>query len=105
MGFKREMARAAFALALLTGTATTHADPREPLIVTRLPEAEVHVVALTDPEAVEADREAQEFARAISQAAAADQQANSAKCRSSDPIPEGGAERLAWEANCRYRRR
>jgi hypothetical protein len=105
MGFKREIGRAAFGFALLTGTASIHADPREPLIVTRLPDNEVREVALADPEAVEADREAQEFARAISQAAASEQQANAARCRSSDPVPAAGPGRLAWEANCRYRRR
>lgn len=84
---------------------TNAASRGEPLIVTRLPETEVHEVALTDPEAGEADRQVQEFARAISQAAASDQQMNAAKCRSSDPIPAAGAERLVWEANCRYRRR
>lgn len=105
MGFKRQILRAVFGLALLTGTAPAYADPREPLIVTRLPEAEVQVVPLTDPEAVEADRQAQLFAQAIIQAAAAQRQTDTVKCRSSDPVPAGGAERLAWEANCRYRRR
>ena len=104
MGFKREIGRAACGLALLTGTAT-YAEPREPLIVTRLPETEVQVAVLKDPEAVAADEEARQFARAIMQAAAAERQANAARCRSSDPIPAAGAERLAWEANCRYRRR
>ena len=105
MGFKREIGRRGLAIALLAGAAAAHADPREPLIVTHLPEAEVEVIALADPEASEADRQAQLFAQAISQAAAAERQANAAKCRSSDPVPVGGAERLAWEANCRYRRR
>jgi hypothetical protein len=105
MGFKREIGRAVFGFALLTGTSMTYADPREPLVVTRLPEAEVHEVALADPEATEADRQAQQFAQAISQAAASEQQLNAAKCRSSDPVPAAGAERIAWEANCRYRRR
>jgi len=105
MGFKREIGRAAFGFALLTGTSTGFADPPEPLVVTRLPEAEVREVALTDPEATEADRQAQQFAQAIRQAAASEQQAEAVKCRSSDPVPAAGAERLAWEANCRYRRR
>ena len=83
----------------------TQAEPREPLLVTRLPDAEVHQVALADPEASEADRQAQQFALALRQAAASEQQAEAAKCRSSDPVPAAGAQRLAWEANCRYRRR
>jgi len=105
MGCKREIGRAAIGLALLTGTSMTFADPSEPLVVTRLPEAEVREVALADPEASEADRQAQMFAQAIRQAAVTEQQANAAKCRSSDPVPAAGAQRLAWEANCRYRRR
>jgi hypothetical protein len=105
MGFKREIGGAALGFAVLAGAAAAQADPREPLIVTRLPEAEGQVVALADPEAVEADRQAQQFARAIIQAAAAERQANAMRCKSSDPVPAAGPERLAWEANCRYRRR
>ena len=105
MGFKREIGRAALASVLLAGATATNAEPREPLVITRLPETEVQVVALEDPEAIAADEQAQQFARAIMQAAAADRQANAARCRSSDPVPAAGAERLAWEANCRYRRR
>lgn len=106
MGFERAIGRAAFGLALMAGTAASYAAPQaEPLVVTHLPENEVREVALADPEADEADRQARVFAQAISQAAALEQQANAVKCRSSDPVPVGGAERLSWEANCRYRRR
>ena len=106
MGFKRNTGLSAIGLVLLTGASAASAGPRdEPLIVTRLPEVEVREVALRDPEAVEADKQAEEFARALSQAALSEQQANAVKCRSSDPVPASGAERLAWEANCRYRRR
>lgn len=106
MGFERAKRRAAFGLALMAGSAASYAAPQaEPLVVTHLPENEVREVALADPEADEADRQAQAFAQAISHAAALEQQANALKCRSSDPVPTGGAERLSWEANCRYRRR
>jgi hypothetical protein len=106
MGFKRNIGSAAFGLALLVGAAVVGAAPQsEPLVVTRLPETEVQIVPLTDPEAVAAEQEAQQFARAIRQAAAAEQQANAVRCRSSDPVPAAGTERLIWEANCRYRRR
>src|SRR5690348_16610692 len=105
MGLERVLARAAFGLALITGAAASYAAPQpEPLVVTRLPETEVREVALADREANEADRQAQAFALAIRQAAALEQQVNAGKCRSSEPVPAGGAERLAWEANCRYRR-
>ena len=106
MGFKREIGRAAMGLALLTGAAGGKAAPQgEPLVVTRLPEAELRVEPLSDPEAQLADEDVRRFAKAINQAALAEQQAFAAKCRSSDPVPEAGAARLMWEANCRYRRR
>ena len=105
MGFKREIGRVALGLAVLAAAAAAEAAPGEPLIVTRLPENDLQVAVLKDPEATSADEEAQQFARVIMQAAAADRQANAARCKSSDPVPSAGAERLAWEANCRYRRR
>lgn len=106
MGYKRKMGRAVLGLALMTFAAVADAEPaREPLVVTRLPEPELRLVALNDPERNLADEAVQRFARALDQATVAEQQAIAARCKSSDPVPSGGAARAAWEANCRYRRR
>ena len=104
MGFKQAIHQVVFALVLLTGPDAVLAAG-EPLVVTNLPEPRLQVVSMDGPEGG-ADTQAMErFAAALSQAAAAEQQSLAARCKSSDPVPAGGADRLQWEANCRYRRR
>ena len=105
MGSKQAIHHAIFSLVLLTQPAAGVAAPSEPLIVTILPEAQLQVVRMDDPEGSAKDQAMQRFADALSQAASAEQQSLAARCKSSDPVPAAGADRVAWEANCRYRRR
>jgi len=104
MGFKRKIWQAVLGLALLNIAAAGQAEPEgEPLVVTRLPDPETHMLTTsgTDEDS-SLDARIGDFSRAISQATLADQQAMQARCRAA--IPASGADRLAWEASCRYRR-
>jgi|SRR6476619_6982312 len=103
MGFRQTFRQAALALAALSGSAI--AAPGEPLVVTNLPEPRLQVVPMEDPEGSAEDQAMQRFAAALSQAAMTEQQSLAARCKSSDPVPTAGADRIQWEANCRYRRR
>ena len=104
MGFKPAIHHLAFAFVLLTSPTAVIAAG-EPLVVTNLPEPRLQVVSMDDPEGGAEDQAMQRFAAALSQAATAEQQSLAARCKSSDPVPPAGADRLQWEANCRYRRR
>jgi len=109
MGFKRKMGQAVPVLALLTFAGVAHAAAeREPLVVTSLPDPELHLVAQSSNRPVQSaglDPAMQAFANRISEAATAEQQSVAARCQSFGPIPARGVARAAWESNCRYRRR
>jgi hypothetical protein len=105
MGFRRNIGRAAAALAILASGTAAVGESREPLVVTRLPEPELQIVAVGGSDAG-ADAEAvQRFAKALGQSALADRQTIAARCRDVTSIPASGASREAWEADCRYHRR
>jgi hypothetical protein len=104
------MGLSALTLALLASAAVAGgASVREgPLIVTSLSDPEQHLVAQSASGTARnngLDPAMQDFASALSRAAAAEQQSIAARCRSIGAIPATGAIRTAWEANCRYQRR
>jgi|SRR3954470_8686523 hypothetical protein len=107
MGYKRNIGRDVFAVALLLGTAEPAvAQPREPLIVTALGEPKLTLTKIRsgdDPESA-VDDAIENFGRVIGQARLAEQQAIEAKCRSTRPAPDSATDRFAWAANCRYSR-
>lgn len=117
MGLKRIITRVAPCIALLLGAAPmAEAAPAEPLVVTELADPDPNYVpppteqhsgkrSASNDAAPVLDAAMQDFGRAIGQAALLQRQSIQAKCNSSAPIPAGGAERWAWEANCRYERR
>src|SRR4051794_12266089 len=109
MGFKRKSGRVASLLALLACTAVADAAaPREPLVVTALSDPEEHLVVQSangSPDDSAVDPAMRNFASAISQAAALQQQAPAVRCRSIGSIPATGSIRAAWEMHCRYQRR
>jgi hypothetical protein len=107
MGFKWNIGQAALGLALLVGVAAADAAPsREPLVETRLQDPEDHLIVTSSSsgEPTLNDRIAL-FAQALGDATAAQEQVMQAQCKSAAAVPAGGPARLAWEANCRYRRR
>ena len=116
MGLKRIMIGAATCIALLLGVArSAEAAPSEPLVVTELADPDPNYVLQSEQQpgkrlrgndaAPVLDEAMQDFGRAIGQAAFLQRQSIQAKCNSSAPVPQGGAARWAWEANCRYERR
>jgi hypothetical protein len=60
---------------------------------------------MRDPEGDALSEETRRFARALDDATLARRQSVAQQCRSIETIPERGAAREAWEANCRYTRR
>ena len=108
MEYKRNMGASALCTAmLLVIAAPCAAAPREPLIVTPLGEPKLTLTKLggADDQESALDEAVANLARAMGQAAAADQQATQARCRSTRPPPASAADRYAWAATCRYTRR
>ena len=107
MGYKRKIGRSALCAAMLLGVAqASAAAPREPLIVTPLGEPKLTLTKLHgDDQESAVDDAIESVRRAIGQAAAAEQEATQAKCRSTRPTPASAADRYAWAASCRYTRR
>src|SRR5207237_3524936 len=108
MGLKRKMGQCTLGFVMATCPIAAGADTaREPLVVTTLADPELLVVAPdSDGRAQDPVLEGsmRDFATAISQAAAADQESIVTRCKSVARVPAGGADRVAWEANCRYLR-
>jgi len=107
MGFKRKIERSALAFVLFCGGGAIHAAPvHETLIVTRLAEPEDQLVAVSNSGGEPTlDERIARFSTAVSLATAADQQLIDVRCKSADVGSASRAVRMAWEANCRYRRR
>jgi hypothetical protein len=115
MEFERKVGRAAFGLVLLLGAAGARSASHEPLVVTQLADPDPNYVPPRLPKLDETrasddlddkptlDQAMQDFGRAIGQAALLQQRAIDARCRS-EAAPADRADRLAWEANCRYQR-
>ena len=99
------------ALALLGGSVPAAAEPREPLVITRLPDPEPDFASPSrerggrDEETVKLDEAMQNFSLAIGQATRLEQQAVAQRCRSGVPGQTKASDRFAWEARCRYQRR
>ena len=82
------------------------ADAGEPLIVTRLADAESHLLALDgSPATPSPEQRNADFINALTAASTAREQAIDAQCRNLASIPAGDQARMTWEATCRYRRR
>jgi hypothetical protein len=105
-------------IASVTGAAPALAAPREPLIVTTLPDPDHYLVtSAAEPRhgwlepgdgsnrGDSIDEAIQAFGRAIGQAAMVDQQRIEARCRSGQPESATPEQRFAWAASCRYTRR
>lgn len=103
------------ALVSTIGVSPALAGPAEPLVVERLsdpdpyyvpPRAERRSAEIADRDATSAlDQAMQDFGRAIGQAAMLERQALQSRCGSGAPVSATPADRMAWEASCRYSRR
>jgi hypothetical protein len=105
MGYLRVIETIGIGAALAGVAQPALAAPAEPLVVARLGEPALQVVALRDPESDAASEAVASFARALGDAEIAARQAAAQRCRGATPVPAGGKAREAWEANCRYTRR
>lgn len=116
MGYVRQIVCVAIAVALLSGASAANAAPREPLVVTHLPDPDPDYV-LPPPEPkrpagrrdnanqdTSIDTAMQTFGRAIGQAGLVIRQKAEAKCRERIPADVPVEQRYAWEASCSYRR-
>ena len=103
MGFERNIGRFAIVLALLTGAGAVGAEPREPLVVTELPDPVLVPVPGTEQRADPLDDATQRFSAAMSQAIAADRRSLEQSCRSR-PTDAAAAARFNWQASCLYQR-
>ena len=105
MGYKRNIDHRAVCAAMLLGLAEpSPATPREPFIVTPLPEQSLTVTKLgvAEDEGSAADEAIANVSRLIGHARLADQQAIEAKSRTTRPAPDSVTDRFAWAVNCRY---
>jgi hypothetical protein len=105
MGYVRVSRLIAASAMLAVAGQVARAAPAEPLVIAQLQEPVLQVVAMRDPEADATSEQTRRFAKALDDAAMAQRQAVAQRCRSIETIPERGAAREAWEANCRYTRR
>jgi hypothetical protein len=100
------MRRLALAVVALAVAASAGATPREPLVVSELPEPKL--VALTGPNDPSPEQTLDEatarFSRAISAALQSDQRAIELACRSGAGGKLEAAARYQWQAHCFYRR-
>lgn len=118
MGYRLDVTRFALSSAVLLMGAPAAAEPREPLVVTRLSDPDPNYVASVDPkrearearEASEADANTrveeamQSFGQAIGQAAMIEQQQIEAFCKTGAPVNATREQLFAYEASCRYTR-
>ena len=110
MGYRLKIARVALSAAALLIGASAAAEPREPLIVTRLADPDPNYVAPVNSkrEAAESDADVrveevmQSFGRVIGQAAMAEQQQIDALCKAGAPVNATREQLFAYEASCRY---
>ena len=118
MGYKRQITLSALCAAIVVAaTAPSFSASREPLIVTPLhnpdpglaaqlePQLKLTLLRDGDDERAALDQAIASVGRAIGEAARADQEAIESKCRSGQADAASTADRFAWAANCRYRRR
>lgn len=116
MAIERIIVGALVGPALLIGAVPAHAGPKEPLIVTQMPDPDPYF-APSAPESRQGRKAAGEaydnarveeametFGRAIGQAAMIEQQQIEAKCRQGVPVGATPEQRFAWAASCRYSR-
>jgi hypothetical protein len=104
MGFVRKTWATMTCALLLTGGMPAAAEPPEPLIVTRLADPDPNFVERRrrkdDDDAI-VDAAMADFGRALGQALLAQQQLIDQRCKATAASP---ADRMAWEAACRYAR-
>ena len=117
MGKLRHFGRSTISASLLLCPLATHAAPApEPLVVTTLADPDPNYVPPPEPKSrgkrslpaepqPALDEAMLAFGRAIGQAALAQRQVMQARCSAGAPSDASDAERLAWEASCRYSRR
>jgi hypothetical protein len=103
MGFERNIKLVATALALLPSPGALSAEPREPLVVTQLPDPAL--VPLSGTEQPDLLAEAtRRFRAAIAQAMEADQRSVDEACKSRSTGRAAVAARYDWQASCLYHR-
>ena len=115
MGYGFKVARFALSAAVLLVGVSAAAQPREPLVVTRLADPDPDYIAPVDAkrgarEASEADADARveeamrNFGRTIGEAALIEQQQIDAFCKAGSPANATREQQFAYEASCRYSR-
>jgi hypothetical protein len=103
MGWVRKTGIAA--MLACTGAAVP-AIAGEPLVVTKLADAETHLLALDgSPITPSPEQRNLDFIAALTAASLTREQEIDAQCRKVASIPPNGEARMSWEAKCRYRRR
>jgi non-ribosomal peptide synthetase component F len=81
------------------------ADPAEPLIVTKQPQAELLVTSAAVQHGPSINAAMERLSLAMAQSIRAEQQAMQAACKSS-PVPKAGSSQAYdWHARCSYDRR
>lgn len=102
----RHFALIATGTALLFGAAQVSARAKDSLVLVPTSGAELAFVAPASDTVVDPVEEAiKNLSRAISQAAAVQQQQTQAKCRAAQTQGATREQRFAWAANCQYARR
>ena len=116
MGYGLDVTRVALGAAvLLIIGASAEAEPREPLLVTRLSDPDPNYVApvarqretrgTSEAEAnVRVDEAMESFGQAIGQAEMIEQQQIDALCKAGAPVNATREQLFAYEASCRYSR-
>ena len=115
MGFVRKIGLATLSVAFLSEGAPVGAEPAEPLAVIQLADPDPNFVP-PPPEPKRArkrelvedsplDQAMTQLGLALAQAIARQQQLIEERCKSSDSEAATGADRMAWEAACKYTRR
>jgi len=115
MGFVRKISPTVAGIALLFGGAPLVAMPPEPLIVTQLADPDPNYVPPPEPrhgrrhaavedESPAIDEAMADFGRALGQAVLVQQLLIEQRCKLGEASAAGGADRMAWEAACKYTR-
>jgi hypothetical protein len=103
VGFERNIRQLAIALALVPGAGALSAEPREPLVVTELPDPALVPLSSAEPRGDPLDEATRRFSAAMAQAIDSDRRSLEQACRSR-PADSAAVARYSWQASCLYRR-